>query len=67
MVLRACGAFSTLREASRDRRRLARLTPSVRRLALKHHPDRGGTDAEFNAITRAYDAALLEVEATRVR
>ena len=39
---------------------------AYRRLALKHHPDRGGTDAEFNAITKAYDAALLEVEATRV-
>ena len=39
---------------------------AYRRLALKHHPDRGGTDAEFNGITRAYDAALLEVEATRV-
>jgi hypothetical protein len=38
---------------------------AYRRLALKHHPDRGGTDAEFNAITRAYDAALLELSTTR--
>ena len=38
---------------------------AYRRLALKRHPDRGGTDAEFNALTKAYDAALLEVEATR--
>jgi curved DNA-binding protein CbpA len=38
---------------------------AYRRLALKHHPDRGGTDAEFNAITKAYDAALLELSTTR--
>lgn len=37
---------------------------AYRRLALKRHPDRGGTDAEFNALTKAYDAALLEVAAT---
>jgi hypothetical protein len=34
---------------------------AYRRLALKHHPDRGGTDAAFNEITQAYNAALREV------
>jgi hypothetical protein len=38
---------------------------AYRRLALKRHPDRGGTDAEFNALTKAYDAALLELSETR--
>ena len=38
---------------------------AYRRLALKRHPDRGGTDAELNALTKAYDAALMEVTATR--
>lgn len=36
---------------------------SYRRLARQRHPDRGGTDAAFNALTQAYKAALSELEA----
>ena len=37
---------------------------AYRRLALQRHPDRGGTDAAFHALTQAYDAALREVGGT---
>jgi hypothetical protein len=36
---------------------------AYRRLALERHPDRGGTDAAFHALTRARDAALRELSA----
>jgi hypothetical protein len=35
---------------------------AYRRLARVRHPDRGGTDAAFDALTKAYEAALTEVE-----
>ena len=38
---------------------------AYRRLALQRHPDRGGTDAAFNELTMARDAALREVEGER--
>lgn len=34
---------------------------AYRRLALVRHPDRGGSDAAFNALTKARDAALLAI------
>ena len=37
---------------------------AYRRLALQRHPDRGGTDASFHALTQAYNAALREVATT---
>jgi curved DNA-binding protein CbpA len=36
---------------------------AYRRLALERHPDRGGTDAAFHALTRARDAVLRELSA----
>jgi hypothetical protein len=38
---------------------------AYRRLALQRHPDRGGTNAAFNTLTKARDAALREVESAR--
>ncbi|MEO5725659.1 MAG: DnaJ domain-containing protein [Byssovorax sp.] len=38
---------------------------AYRRLALQRHPDRGGTNAAFNTLTKARDAALREVEPAR--
>ena len=37
---------------------LEQVKASYRRLALVHHPDRGGEPAEFQRIKRAYDQAL---------
>jgi curved DNA-binding protein CbpA len=37
---------------------LEQVKASYRRLALVHHPDKGGEPAEFQRIKRAYDLAL---------
>ena len=37
---------------------LEQVKASYRRLALVHHPDKGGEAAEFQRIKRAYDQAL---------
>ena len=38
---------------------LEQVKASYRRLALVHHPDKGGEPAEFHRIKRAYDQALV--------
>jgi hypothetical protein len=39
----------------------AEVRRAYRRLALERHPDRGGTATAFDALTKARDAALLEL------
>jgi hypothetical protein len=40
---------------------------AYRRLARERHPDRGGTDSAFDALTKAYEAALVDLEMTHRR
>ena len=44
---------------------LEQVKASYRRLALVHHPDRGGEAAEFQRIKRAYDRALAYLRRRR--
>jgi hypothetical protein len=44
---------------------LEQVKASYRRLALVHHPDRGGEPAEFQRIKRAYDLALAYLRRRR--
>jgi DnaJ domain len=44
---------------------LEQVKASFRRLALVHHPDKGGEAAEFQRIKRAYDQALAYLRRRR--
>ncbi len=38
------------------------LRTAYKRLAMKHHPDRGGDPVEFQRVQQAYDALKRKIE-----
>ena len=44
----------------------AKVKAAYRRLAMVHHPDKGGDPAEFRRVKKAYDLAVAYLKRRRV-